>query len=131
MLTKLIRAISCDKGAVHDYKMFKNLKVKIHKQSKIKADSGFQGICEDFPNAKIPQKASKLKPLNKEQKKQNTQLAKQRIPIEHVNRNCKIFNITKQTYRGKHKNYHKTWLLIGAIVNLKLATNHLKYAQSA
>jgi len=34
------------------------------------------------------------------------------LAIEHVNRRCKIFRIVKETYRGKHKNVHKTWTVI-------------------
>lgn len=131
LLTGLIKAIRCGKGAVHDYKMFKKSGITIYKQSKIKADSGFQGIKDDFPNARTPHKATKLKSLTKEQKAENKVLAQERIPIEHINRDCKIFKITQQTYRGKHKNYHKTWLLVAAIVNLKKCTSHLKYARAA
>lgn len=68
------------------------------------ADSGFQGINDDFPKAHTPHKATKLKPLSKDQKAENKALAKQRIPIEHINGDCKIFKIAQQTYRGKHRN---------------------------
>ena len=118
-------------AAADRYKMFKKSGITIYKQSKIKADSGFQGIKDDFPNARTPHKATKLKSLTKEQKAENKVLAQERIPIEHINRDCKIFKITQQTYRGKHKNYHKTWLLVAAIVNLKKCTSHLKYARAA
>ncbi|HEO65306.1 MAG TPA: IS5/IS1182 family transposase, partial [Spirochaetes bacterium] len=39
--------------------------------------------------------------------------------IEHINRRCKIFRIVKETYRGKHKNYRKTWNVVAALVNLR------------
>jgi IS5 family transposase len=93
-----------------------------------RADKGFQGIAELYPNAESPYKASKHHPLTKEQKQYNRQLAKQRIMVEHRNRECKIFRICKEQYRGKHKNYEKNWKLVSAIVNLKLSTRHLKYA---
>ncbi|MFT7272175.1 MAG: hypothetical protein ACI9V1_001701, partial [Spirosomataceae bacterium] len=32
-------------------------------------------------------------------------------------------------FRGKHKNYDKNWGNISAIVNLKKATNHMKYTE--
>ena len=57
--------------------------------------------------------------LSDEQKQHNRELAKKRIAIEHVNRRCKIFRIVKDKYRGKHKNYGKTWNLIAALVNFR------------
>ncbi|MEJ7698417.1 MAG: transposase family protein [Pyrinomonadaceae bacterium] len=110
---------------------FQNLeksKLEINPKAKIKTDKGFIGIKELFPNAEVPHKSSKYHPLSKEQKQANRQLAQERIIIEHRNRECKIFRICKEQYRGKHKNYEKTWKLVAAIVNLKLSTRHLKQA---
>ncbi|MFT4662974.1 MAG: hypothetical protein ACI8XB_003267, partial [Patiriisocius sp.] len=45
----------------------------------------------------------KKKPLTKADKKFNHELAKKRIAVEHVNRRCKIFRITKEVYRGNTK----------------------------
>lgn len=104
--------------------MLKESKLKINENTQIKVDKGFLGILKLFGNAQVPFKASKHKPLTKEQKEFNQQLAKERILIEHINRECKIFRI----YRGKHKNYERTWKLVASIVNLKRATRHLKFA---
>ena len=108
--------------------MLKESRLKINENVHIKVDKGFQGILKLFRNAQIPVKASRHHPLTKEQKNSNRQLAKERILIEHPNRECKIFRICKEQYRGKHKNYERTWKLAAAIVNLKRATRHLKFA---
>jgi hypothetical protein len=76
----------------------------------------------------IPFKKTKLKPLSNAQKEKNKKQASKRVPVEHVNRDCKIFRICGTKYRGKHKNYEQTWLLVAAIVNLKKANKHRKYA---
>jgi len=102
--------------------------LKINENAQIKTDKGFIGIKELYANSEVPHKASKNHPLTKEQKQFNRQLAKERIVIEHRNRECKIFRICKEQYRGKHKNYEKTRKLVSAIVNLKLSTRHLKFA---
>ena len=107
------------KGNVHDFKMFKQSRLLIPEDVQILVDLGYIGICNIHENSVHPIKSSKKKPLTKEDKKFNTALAKQRIPIENVNRRCKIFKIVKETYRGKHKNYGKIWHAIGAIVNLR------------
>ena len=73
----------------------------------------------------MPVKSSKNHPLTKEQKKSNQQLASERIVIEHINRECKVFRICKEQYRGKHKNYTRTWKVVAGLVNFKQATQHL------
>ncbi len=127
-LTGLILAVRSARGTTHDFQILKKSNLLINPNAKIKTDKGFIGIKLLFPNSEVPYKASKHHPLTKEQKQYNRQLAKERSMIEHRNRECKIFRICKERYRGKHKNYEKTWKLVSAIVNLKLSTRHLKYA---
>ncbi len=127
-LTGLILALRTAKGTTHDFQILKNSKLKINRNANIKTDKGFQGIKELYPKSEVPHKASKYHRLSKEQKQYNRQLAKERSGVEHRNRECKIFRICKEQYRGKHKNYEKTWKLVSAIVNLKLSTRHLKFA---
>lgn len=127
-LTGLILAVRSARGSTHDFKILKQSNLKINADANIKTDKGFLGIKKLYPKAEVPYKASKHHPLTKEQKQYNRQLAKERIIVEHRNRECKIFKICKEQYRGKHKNYEKNWKLVSAIVNLKLSTRHLKYA---
>ena len=124
----MILSVRCARGTTHDFKILKQSNLKINEDAHIKTDKGFIGIKELFPKAQVPHKSSKHHPLSKAQKQDNRQLAKERIIIEHRNRECKIFRICKERYRGKHKNYEKTWKLVSAIVNLKLSTRHLKDA---
>jgi hypothetical protein len=63
-----------------------------------------------------------IRSLTTKEKSHNKTLSKKRILIENVNRQCKIFRIVKDIYRGKHKNYALNWHLIKAIVNLRYAT---------
>ena len=91
-----------DLGTVHDFRMFKeSLADILPKDILALLDSGYQGINDYLPNAVIPFKASKKHPLTEEQKAFNTELARLRVVIEHINRELKIFRICKETYRGK------------------------------
>ena len=126
--TGLILATRSAKGTRHDFQILKKSNLDINPNAKIKTDKGFIGIKHLYPNAEVPHKSSKHHLLTKEQKQYNRQLAKERTMIEHRNRECKIFRICKAQYRGKHKNYERTWKLVSAIVNLKLSTRHLKFA---
>lgn len=127
-LTGLILAGRSSRGTTHDFQILKKSNLDINPNANIKTDKGFIGIKELFQRAEVPIKASKYHPLMKQQKQYNRQLANQRTMIEHRNRECKIFRICKDRYRGKHTNYEKTWKLVSAIVNLKLSTRHLKNA---
>lgn len=127
-LTGLILATRSARGTTHDFQILKKSDLEINPNARIKTDKGFVGIKVLFPKAEVPHKASKYHPLTKEQKRYNRQLATERTVIEHRNRECKIFRICSMRYRGKHKNYEKTWKLVSAIVNLKLSTRHLRFA---
>jgi len=119
--TLTILALCCRKGRVHDFKILKESRLFLHPDTIKLGDSGYQGIQKLFANAFTPVKKKKGKSLTKEEKTYNRNLAKQRILIEHVNRRCKIFRVVKETYRGKHKNYGKTWTIVAGLVNLRYA----------
>lgn len=122
-----ILAVRTDIGTSHDFNMFKeNYKpgnIQFKKEVEFLADSGFQGIKAYHENSRTPYKATKNHPVTKEKKKFNQQLAKERIPIEHTNRKCKIFHIVKDVYRGKHKNFGMNWNLIAMLVNFSYYDN--------
>ena len=124
----IILKIDCAKGHVHDYTLFKSSKLKFHKSIRLLADLGYLGINKLLKNAMIPFKASKNKPLTKEQEKFNLKLSRDRIVVENKIRECKIFRIVKDVYRGKHKNYGMMWNLVAGLVNFKNATSHFNYA---
>jgi DDE superfamily endonuclease len=97
--------------------------LNINESIKVLADLGFLGIYKIHQNSVIPHKSSKKKPLTKEQKKENKELASKRIPIEHTNRMIKIFNILKYPYRNKQKRFGLRVNLLAAIYNKNLKNN--------
>lgn len=121
--TLQILLIVCGKGRTHDFALLKQCRLRIKHEVKKYADSGYQGILKLYPNSLSPIKKPRNRELTKKEKRYNRELAKVRIAIEHVNRRCKIFRIVKETYRGKHKNYHKTWTVVAALVNLRYDQN--------
>jgi hypothetical protein len=124
----MIVKVDCVKGSIHDFKLFKKSKLKFSKQIIILADLGYLGIKQLFENAKIPFKSSKKNPLTQEEKEFNKDLSRKRIIVENKIRECKIFRIVKDVYRGKHKNYGLMWNLVAGLVNFKASTKHLDYA---
>jgi hypothetical protein len=58
--------------------------------SKVNADYEFQRVQKLYPKLILPQKAYK------------------RVSIEHINRDCKLFNICANRYCDKAKKHHDT-----------------------
>ena len=116
-----ILSVICRKGKVHDFQILKQSRLAIHRETEKLADGGYQGIGKIYPNSVNPVKRSRNKPLSDAERRFNEALSRRRIVIEHVNRRCKIFGIAQQRYRGKHRNYGKTWNVIAALVNLRYA----------
>jgi len=117
----MIVCVVCAKGNVHDFKIFKESKLQIGDHVKVCVDLGYQGIKKILGNVSIPDKKPKGGSLTHEQKQENKKKSQGRIPVEHINRRCKIFRIVKETFRGKHKNIGKTWNLIAGLVNFRYA----------
>jgi hypothetical protein len=115
-------------GHEHDFTLYKQADLKLAPALEVKADLGFLGLDKLHSKTDLPCKASKHHPLSQAQKQANQQQASQRVPIEHTNRRCKVFRICGNTYRGKHREYESTWRLVVALVNLKAATNNLRFA---
>jgi hypothetical protein len=124
----MILKLDCSKGSVHDFKLLKKCKLKFSKLIVILADLGYLGLKEIYKNAMIPFKSSKKKALTEEKINFNKQLSKRRIIVENKIRECKIFRIVKDVFRGKHKNYGLIWNIVAGLVNFKVSTKHFNHA---
>ena len=83
------------KGQQHDFSVFKDGRLLLHPDVLLLADSGHQGMHKHHQNSNLPVKNKKGQSLSTEDKGYNKILSKQRIFIEHVNRRCKIFELSK------------------------------------
>jgi hypothetical protein len=120
---KTSRKILCtafDKGRRHDFKLFKDSRVCLNKETKCIVDTGYQGIQKLHSNSEHPKKKSKKNPLTKEDKKQNQRISSVRIIIENIIRDVKIFRIIAEKYRNRRKRFALRFNLIAAIYNLNL-----------
>lgn len=108
-------------GTVHDSRILKEsgvLPILEEKSIGGKLDSGYQGVQKELSKAMIPKKKSKLHELTLEEKEYNRQLSKERVVIEHVNREIKIFRIMKEPYRNHQKRYDIKFQIMCGIYNL-------------
>ena len=84
------------------------------------ADKGYQGIKKYHNKSLIPKKKPRTSRLSQEDKRQNKQLAQQRIIIEHINRKLKIFRILSEKYRNRRKRFGLRFNLIAGLYNYEL-----------
>lgn len=118
--SKKIVFVAFDKGHVHDFKIFKESMKDLNPLAKFLADSGYQGILDMFQNSLTPKKKSKNNPLSEKDKELNHLISSNRIPIEHVNRQLKIFRILSERYRNHRDTFHFRALFVCSIYNLDL-----------
>ncbi len=83
-------------------------------------DSGYQGIQKIHPNSNLPRKRTKKNPLTKEDKKSNTQLARDRVLNENVIGMLKRFRIIAERYRNRRKRFGLRFNLIAGVYNYEL-----------
>jgi DDE superfamily endonuclease len=71
-------------------------------------------------NVEIPKKRSKKNPLTQEDKQRNRSISSQRVLVENIIRDVKIFRIIAEKYRNRRKKFGLRFNLIAAIYNLNL-----------
>ncbi len=112
------------KGRQHDFRIFKNSKVKVVERVQVLADKGYQGIGRYHTNSCIPHKKPRNGQLTKQEKRQNKEQSRLRIRVENVIRHLKIFRILSSRYRNRRKRFSLRVNLIAGLYNyeLKFAT---------
>jgi hypothetical protein len=120
--TLLILFIVQAPGSVHDFTLYKDSTGSaMCPEVLAKLDSGYQGIAAFHANSEIPFKKSKNRPLAPQEKAFNRQLARERIAIEHINREIKIFKIMSDRYRNRRRRHNLRMNLICAIRNSEIS----------
>lgn len=117
---KKILRIDFSNGKKHDFKLFKESKVKINRNIKLLGDTGYQGIDKLIKNSETPHKKTKKKELTKDQKIENQELSSERIVVKNVIGSLKRFRILSERYRNRRKRFGLRFNLIAGIHNFEL-----------
>jgi hypothetical protein len=124
VVDKKSRKIICTSftnGKRHDFRLFKESKVRVLPCIGIKTDTGYQGIAKRHANSELPKKRSKKKPLSKEDKKRNRDISSERVSNEHAIGFVKRFRIVSERYRNRRIRFALRFNLIAGICNFELA----------
>ena len=108
---------SFSNGKKHDFKLFKESKVRWTKERLGVTDSGYTGIKKLQENSRLPKKSSKQKPLTKEEKKENQKVSSERVINENIIGSLKRFKIISDRYRNRRKRFGLRFNLIAGIHN--------------
>lgn len=108
------------KGRKHDFKVFRQSRVHVKPATQIVADSGYQGLQKLHSNTLSPRKNTKKKPLTKQDKNYNQQVASTRVLNENVIGVIKRFKIIADKYRNRRKRFGLRFNLIAGLYNFEL-----------
>lgn len=120
MVDKKSQKVICtafSNGKKHDFKLFKESRLVVQDRVQLIVDSGYQGLQKIHSNTLLPKKKRKNKPLTKEEKKNNTNIASQRVSNEHAIGFIKRFKIVADRYRNRRKRFGLRFNLIAGICN--------------
>ena len=98
--TGFIYEIEIGPGAEHDFHLWKRTFEGTPENVTNEVDLGYLGMDKFHPNSRIPHKSSKYHKLTEEEIKENKELAKDRIFIEHTNGWIKRFKILSTKFRN-------------------------------
>jgi IS5 family transposase len=87
--------------------------------AQLTADSGYQGLAKLHANSVLPKKSTKNQPLSKQYQKQNRNISRKRIAVEHVIASVKRFRILSERYRNRRKRFSLRFSLIAGICNFE------------
>lgn len=107
-------------GRKHDFRLYKESRTPIHPGIKVLVDSGYQGLQKRHGETTLPYKGRKTKPLTKEERQQNRQLASDRVANENVIGMLKRFKILCDRYRNRRKRFKLRFNLIAGLYNWEL-----------
>ena len=91
----------------------------LHPQSRAFVDSGYQGLDKLHKETEVPYKATKMRPLDQEEKDYNRALSRVRVTVEHIIGDIKTFRVLSERYRNKRKRYNIKFKIVAGIINLK------------
>ena len=107
-------------GKKHDFRLFKESKVRWTEKTCGVTDSGYTGIKRLQKNSRLPKKSSKKKRLTREEKKQNREISAERVVNENVIGSLKRFKIVSDRYRNRRKRFGLRFNLIAGVHNFEL-----------
>ncbi len=116
-LTRVILCTATGRGATHDLTLFRHSKTKLHPETELIADAGYQGVWREHRCSRTPHKATQKCPLTPQQRRDNRALSRVRLPVEQIIRCLKIFRCLAGVYRHRRRRFQLRLNLIAGLYN--------------
>lgn len=113
----MIMCVATAFGSMHDLTLFRHSGVRVHPETALIGDAGYQGIWRDHGHSITPHKVTKARRLTPEERQENRVLASTRLRVEHVIRRLKIFRVLQDVYRHRRRRFSFRVNLIAALCN--------------
>lgn len=104
-------------GPTSDINLFQKRELIFEIEQNFQADNGYIG-SEKITTP--PHRRSKKGELSEQQKKENQKFSSERIFVEHIIRNIKIFKIARERFRLRRNIYEQVILAICGLVRLRI-----------
>lgn len=111
-------------GKKHDFKLFKDSKVRWTQTIQGIVDSGYTGIQKLQRRSLLPKKRSRGKPLTRDERRANQEISSERALNENVIGRLKRFKILGDKYRNRRKRFGLRLNLIAGIQNWELKNGY-------
>lgn len=112
----IVDVVAGKPGPKSDINLFRENQNYFHDNQRFNGDKAYAG--ED--SIRTPQKKLHKRELTPEQKKQNKELAVERIVVEHLIRIVKIFRVAQERFRLNPKKYEQIISTICGLVRLRI-----------
>ena len=117
-------------GKKHDFKLFKDSKVRWVQKIQGIVDSGYVGIKNLQNTSLLPKKRSRGKALTRHEKQKNRDISSKRALNENVIGRLKRFKILSDSYRNRRKRFGLRFNLIAGIQNWELKYDNRHFSGS-
>jgi hypothetical protein len=108
-------------GKKHDFRLFKESKIRIHPKTEALTDSGYLGLAKLHEKSTLPKKRSKKHPLTRQDKAANRTISSTRALNENVIGCLKRFKIIADKYRNRRRRFALRFNLIAGIYNHEIS----------
>jgi hypothetical protein len=116
-----ILSATTTEGRVHDFRLFKESRPLMRKDTAFKGDTAYQGIAKVHAKSTIPKKRKRGEELSRDDRRFNHEHSSQRIVVEHVIGSLKRFRIIADRYRNRRKRFGLRFTLIAGLYNYELS----------
>ena len=112
-----IIALAFSNGKKHDFQLFKDSCTHVRAETVLETDTGYLGLVQIHVNSLLPKKRSKNHPLTRQERRNNREISRKRIFVEHAIRFVKRFRILSERYRNRRKRFALRFSLIAGTCN--------------